>query len=268
LAFGALHKGDAVAFAFNRKRSWLNAFLVCFVPVEALAAPISYTVDPTQSVLTLSGALGGQPFQSQVSGSLAASYVGTITGNRDFASGTLQITGGNIAAQNGGSYAPPEIVPAPGNYGVFQAITPSDDDSYFVAVVHDFSFSLSSPLINSISSIDVSQLSATISSGEVDYTDVDPPTLEGGFSSAAMTGSLQFASGFGSVVDLGNTETLTIPIETVLVIDLNGGPLDTQLSGEIVATAALPEPTSVAIFLCGLLAVFYYRPRRCVGPIR
>jgi hypothetical protein len=65
---------------------------------QSVAAPVTYTLVPSQSVLSLSGNLFGFPFLEQKAGSLTAQYSGTITadlsgGVLTFGSGTSIMAG-------------------------------------------------------------------------------------------------------------------------------------------------------------------------------
>ena len=147
--------------------------------------------DPARSSLTISGTYAGVPFEGQVgfADSLTASYGGTISAERDFVGNSLQITGGNITAQEGGEYAPFGLA---ANYGIDTA----NLNSLFNAI-RNFDFSMSSPVITGPSSFDGSQVAAKITSGLFDHFQFDFITTPGGIISGAyttdqMSGSLTF----------------------------------------------------------------------------
>jgi hypothetical protein len=220
-------------------------FCACSASV-ALGDDVAYTIDPTRSSIAVSGTWGSIPFIAvpEVEGvipdndPLTTSYTGSISANRDFGLGTLQLTGGSISAEDNGAYLPSL---QPGNYGFASSLA----FSQWVAV-RDFVFSLSSPFITSPSSFDSSTISAGIHSGQVDYTLINylsRPQNEDD-SSVSFVGPLPLATGTAFLIDNGNIETLTIPIETDLEIQANDRPLALHFSGEIVATATVPEPGS------------------------
>jgi hypothetical protein len=72
---------------------------------RALAAPLVFTVDDSQSQIALSGKIAGYPMTSQGAGSLAATYSGNI--NADVAGSTIQFTGSStIIAKTNGVWQP------------------------------------------------------------------------------------------------------------------------------------------------------------------
>jgi hypothetical protein len=81
------------------------------------------------------------------------------------------------------------------------------------------------------------------------------------FASSPVSGSLVFAPGSASLTYVEDVETLTIPISTNISVDIAGLgipdepiPLEVQISGNIVATAAIPEPVSLGLFaMSGLI---------------
>jgi len=243
------------------------------------ATQITYTIDPTQSVLTGSGTYFGEPLQTitilngvdpSPTGSnilysgFTVSYAGTITADRDTLADTLTITGGNVAAQDNSFLDTLDIPNAPTakNYEFGLNTFPANSNDFlFQGVIANFSFSVSSPLINSPTAFDASQLTSNIASGQFFGVQDTLEGLGGGLEqgasydfSAPVLGNLAFASGSGSLIDFGGVETLTIPINTDVIIQANGEPLDLNLSGEIVATTAIPEPGSLGLLAAsGLL---------------
>ena len=59
--------------------------------------------------------------------------------------------------------------------------------------------------------------------------------------------------------DSGTLETLTLPINADLSLQVNGVPRDLNLSGEVIATTAVPEPASVAVLVSSGLLVLRFR---------
>ncbi len=72
-------------------------------------------------------------------------------------------------------------------------------------------------------------------------------------------------AGAGTITDLGGLDRkLTIPINMVLALDISGIVLNASVTGQVVAYATVPEPSSFALLgLSGIgLAVQVYRRRR------
>jgi hypothetical protein len=259
-----------------RRRMWLEidwawvvliAFLgIAFPTLPAWGASITYTVDPTQSLLTLSGSFNGQAFQGEGTSGLTASYSGTITADRDFGQNNIQLIGGNIAAENSGMFVslPSETAPADYEFETSGSGGIESENSLFS--VSSFSFSLSSGPIISPISFDTSELSATIDSGELYSGEIIYSSFAGvapmGYFNppSSITGNLAFASASGSLADTGNVETLDIPVNTDLVVNIGGSPLTLQLSGTIVATSTIPEPASLALLAPAVFFMFRRGP--------
>src|SRR5208283_85513 len=186
------------------KRHHLIGLLLaaCAWPAANVCADvITYTVDPTRSSLTISGTYEGDPLQPQpgVAGSLTTSYTGTITADRDFIGNMLEITGGSIDAQTDGG-----VSASGADDYAFTGLS-----GHFGGSVVGFTFSISGPAIGFPSSFDISQLLATIGSGEID-------TVSGGsggggrsFGLLPMTGTLALTSGPATLAEIGGIETLT-----------------------------------------------------------
>lgn len=239
---------------------------------DARADVITFTVDPTQSSLSISGTFNGLPLypQSGVANPLTTAYSGTITAEHNFAENSLQITGSNIIGNANGSSSPINISPvALSNYGFSSPfiVLPGRPEGppQMVGALLAFSFSLTSPAITSPSSFDASQIAGTIESGKFEYelflyNQGLVTTFYSTDGSGAAAGGLSFAAENGSLVDTGGIETLTIPISTEYTIEASGQPLVVDLSGTIVATAPVPEPSSLA--LLGLSTISLTARRR------
>jgi hypothetical protein len=258
------------------KPAGLIAAAICnCTAIPAHADDVTYIIDPARSALIASGTFSGQTLQTNQFGSsddpvihdgFTAAYTGTITVSRNLLTGAVQITSAVITAQDNPYFSSsPPSPPVPSNYSFF--ISPfggSSNDNpspLFEANVRDFSFSLVSPQIASPTSFDVSQLSATITSGRVDYATVYGFGLNEieNDSSAPIAGNLPIASATTSLAD--PTGTLSIPIDTDLDVQLYGSPLALHLSGTIVATIA-PEPATAALLIPAALLVRRTRARK------
>jgi hypothetical protein len=233
----------------------------CAVRTTARGEQVTYVVDPSRSSLTISGTYAGEVFQAEegFGDSLTASYGGTITADRDFGSETLQITGGTVAAIEGGAYAPFEL---PSDYGI--DTTTLDG---FIAI-RNFGFSISSPLIGAPESFNSSLLTAAITMGLLDHYQIFvhvPGSATAGYATDPMTGGLVLDDGTASLRDSNGIETLVIPVSTNLSISRLGTgsfTLELHFSGTIVAVAAVPEPVSIGTMLLGIVAIAVRRPRR------
>jgi hypothetical protein len=280
-----------LAAALAASISVIGLFL-CADPA-ASAATVTYTLDPSRSVLTVSGAYAGQVVQTMkyvsadtnavLATGLSTSYAGTITANRDTNANTLQITGGNIAAQFNGfiSYSTGDPdAPLLNNYVFFidpfgpppsalEAYPAWGPSSYqFWAAIGNFSFSPVSSTISDPADFDASQISATVSSGQFEGAIVTINPLPSGMGdtssafSAVIPQNLTFASGGASLEDADGVETLSVSVSTDLAIPVNGQTLNLSFSGDIIASALVPEPSSLALVVTS--ALLLQRRRRVI----
>jgi hypothetical protein len=156
----------------------------------------------------------------------------------------------------------------PANFGI-----ETDSGSFLLSAIRDFAISLSSPNKTRASSFDVSQITAEITSGQVNYFSDSASQLPGGpfngvDAATPIAGSLLFQPGAGAIVDASDIETLSIPFAAGLSIDSIDlgmpGAFDTSLelnlTGTIVATTAVPEPALFG-FLAGSILFCLRRPR-------
>ena len=240
--------------------------LIVFPGAAASATEVTYTVDPTQSVLTLSGTYLGDPLSTSIYGStedpvisdgFVISYAGTITADRDFSADTLTINGGNIVAGNN-TYidnTSPGLPNAPPDrnyliYGGSMIIEYSGlwSGNSLLGTITGLSLSPSSPVITSPDAFNASEVSIA-SSGEfycqVTTADNSPPSTSN--EDSPTPSSLALGSEYGSLTDSNGLETLSIPLDTDFTLDAGGNPVSVNLSGDIVATAVIPEPASLSL---------------------
>jgi hypothetical protein len=248
----------------------LIAIVVCTWPAAAaFAAEVTYTVDPSQSMLTASGTIDGRILLGQqvesvgpdgsliTYQSLVTSYTGTITADRDTSAKTLQITGGNIVAQNNGPFSGPYYNPPLADYGVAVGD--------FSGAVRNFSFVLSGPVMPSSGSFDAAELSGMITSGEFDFSiaSFNGEVLSVDDFSSPIVGDLTLASANASITDADGVETIAIPVNTNFITEVTDPavfsaplPLYLDLSGVIVATSEVPEPAILELLaISGLFLI-------------
>jgi hypothetical protein len=225
---------------------WIVLALAGLTPETVLGDIVTYTVDPTRSILTASGTYAGETLGPQLTQSIddnqiifngfIISYGGNIIADRNILANTLQITGGTVSAQS--------------SYAVSAASSDDPTSAFFLGDISDFSFSPLSDLITSPANFDASKIYSQISSGQLNFSLLNSPpnTIPTSFSgSLPVGGNLPFASGVASLVDADGSETLTVPVDTEFTTDVDGSLLVLNLSGDIVATLVVPEPGALAI---------------------
>lgn len=250
-------------FRLKNRVVFLSAGLAAAVCCSsAMAAMVTYIVDSSQSELTASGStLGGTVLlEPQAPGSLATSYSGTI--DADLLVTTFQFVGGTVDADVSGDYIPgPGGVggPSPGDYGGLL------DGGFLGRVdgaVRDSTFELGSGLLARTGEALVGGTSLTLNDGAMDY--VGSGALAGvwGSEGIAGLGAVNMASSDPTLTDDGLTETLTIPIVASVLFQLDTDPpldMTFMLTGTIVATRVVPEPTTLSLITLGGLALLRRR---------
>jgi hypothetical protein len=232
---------------------------------------VTYTIDPAESALTLTGQLTDNTASQQSSGSLFTSYSGSIVADRGAT--TIQFPGGSaLNAAVSGNYFPDNDGfddTDPGDYG---RTAPGPFGTTAFEAIRDLVFDLFD---------DTSGLGATVAANgsfpstsfglEIDDGESDTMFGLGGNPDNSLIGKgTANSSGLGSssVVVNGDIETLTLKIST--------GPIGYNVSqsgdstlvftGTIVATRTIiPEPGSVALAAVSAAGMLLGRRRRRRG---
>jgi len=264
--------------------------MTSFLLVASNASALTFTIDPAQSSLSLTGMFGGLPLSPQAAGGDVTSYSGTLDVNMDnvVAPNTIKFVGGSAVAAVNGVWLPNDVLddpgapgcvpsalncggdepnaipgdadpgdPAPGNYGLEIFIPgaifgqPNASATAFAAV-RDGVFSLTSGLEPVVAGSFASTQTLTFGSGQFDSnlssTIIGLDDGAGSDSLAGDTGDNGAANGTYSVV--GNVITLTVPLDLTL-----GTGVTLQYAGQLVATAQVPEPSSLLLLVLGSLAL-------------
>jgi hypothetical protein len=219
------------------------------------ASPILFTLNQGQSSLTFSGTVSGFTVAPQSTGSLTASYAGTLETAYDPTASTLLFlapasagAAGTITATNSGSYAP-ALNGAGGsalaNYG-------GTLDAGFLGTVNvavrglEVSLSTLAPQALSGSgstfSFTSSQTLALIGTSGMDYaaTGILASQIGAGHQSLANQSNSNRA-GPGTFQDKGNgSYLLTVPVDLTVSTQVNGQTATFSISGSLQASATLP----------------------------
>lgn len=242
-----------------KRLSLLYGLFILPLPVfvhNALSAPSSFTVSPTQTQITLSSHIDAYgelsaPVTPQEAGSLTAAYGGTI--NVAISASTIQFTGSSlIAAQT--NALPQQPAPggiagsAPADYGGL-----AQENLFFYMIkmnlaLRNVVLDVTSPALTvADNNFPVSQLQFLFSSNvteTIDYLD-----NIGDAGTANLTGtSVDAASTSASLMVTNGMQILTIPVNMTFTQGsgaLDGTTLD--MVGQIVATQPLVAPTIVSI---------------------
>jgi hypothetical protein len=191
-----------------------------------------------QSVLVLSGAIGGAAIQEQGHGALSTTYFGTFEADIDEANGTIVFNqmGNDFCAANTGNWAPlsdGSDGTAPAIYGI-----QADVSGLFVAAIRDYHMNADtggSALTlyqNSDGSFGfASSQTIAISAGTGTYSH---PTLgHGPIDVSGLNGPNQAAD--GSLIDYGNgTVRITIPISVSYSTTIGGVDCTWNIDGQVV----------------------------------
>lgn len=204
----------------------IRFFLLCALFGEHQMEAAVFTVDSSQSQLSLSGQIGGYTLTSQATGSLTTSYKGSI--NVEVAGSAIRFTGSStIPAITNGIWRPAlggNLGVAPADYGA-QASIPFSGTGYGAGrnIVLDIT---SSPLALTGTNYDSSKLTISMptNSGAVfDYmagTQKGSAPLYGSSTNAVATGS--FISTNGDLVKLVVQINMTIAGTNGTVLNFTG----------------------------------------------
>jgi hypothetical protein len=247
----------------------LSLSVVAGAAQSAQATVYSYTIDPQQSSLTITGELTGNFASQQTPGSLTTSYSGTIVA--DVGGGKIGFNGGSsiVAALQPSNQEPDaDALPgdAPANYGRSSS-GPSGTPS--VEAIRDLTLDMlddtfGDGIVMTAGNFPSSSLVPKLAQANSDvlYGNYQVETDLSG-----KTTSNSSAGGLSSLEQVGQTETLTLKISSGPVL-YNVDPLsqfdDSSISftGTLVATrTVVPEPASAATLL-GISAVGFIRRRR------
>lgn len=229
--------------------------LVLAVTQQALAVPVSFTIDPTRSSIRVNTdptvntsnptgdvtKLAAVAVTEQTPGSGTDTYSGTIAA--DETAGVLTFSGGSsiVAALNTAGPPPytPTAFPGTDNYGIKTITATPTTGGVIFAALRNTVFDLTAGTVQD----------ALIPSG------VNLQVLPGAFASVTLFGSLGTAGAgadstgvAASLTTSGGIETLTLPITRI-----TGTSAHIVLIGQIVATRPVPEPSTIA--LAGMAAV-------------
>lgn len=228
----------------------------------ALAAPITFNIDPQLSSLTFSlGAAGVGKFTSaQTPGADTSALFGTL--DTELEVGSVQfLTTGNV------QFSPQALPQSPlpnGLPGTAQAQFGLNAAAFAlsgtIAGRNFLGDATSSPIALAGTSFDASQLTVNLLSGDVDYNLVFMGSPVVGRSTENFP-ALNTLNG-GTLVSNGSMLTLTVPIHVEGSFSLQGLRITPVYSGIIVATASVPEPSSWMLLAVGGLSILIFTRHR------
>jgi hypothetical protein len=226
--------------------SGILSFGMVFFLDRALAGAVVFTIDSSQSQISLSGKIAGFPLTAQGAGSLMTTYSGNI--NADVAGSTIQFTGSSaIIAKTNGVWQP-AVGGASGSaladYGA-QANLSFFGTGYGAA--RNIVLDLTSPLLTLTgTNFDSTALVfsfATSSASSFDYY----TSLKHGTLSLTGNSTNSVANG-ASLTTNGNVMKLVIQINAQFAFTLlNAGDTPLDLTGQIVATNLMTAAASLNI---------------------
>jgi hypothetical protein len=209
---------------------------------RTVLSPVDFLEVQSQSILSLSGTIGGVDFQQQGTGSLTTTYFGDFHADVDLGNGTIRFigAGNDFCAANTGSWAPL----ADGGSGTATAIYGLQADiggTAWLAAIRDFHLRADGTPLALYPNADgsfgfASTEPITINAGSGTYS---PPSM--GHSQLNLGGlGAQDQAGDGTLVDNGSTLRVTVPIDITVNTTIGGLPATLHIQGAIVGSATAP----------------------------
>jgi hypothetical protein len=230
--------------------------------VSSPASTLTFAIDQNASSLTLAGLIAyhyptptdpGVPSNAQAPGSLSDLWGGTLTAN--FSGGVLTFTGGSVITAALNPSAP--FIGNPGhttgidNYGVWASglisVGSLSVTGSYQGLVLDI------PAGTAQDGAAPLGMSLSFTGGGLEYSYNIPALGGAGTGTSLMQGSggtgANTTLGLVSLTTVGDEMTLTLPIQ----FQTTGGTGRVEdWSGQIVAVATIPEPSTVTVALLGL----------------
>lgn len=239
----------------------------------AIAAPVTFQIDPTQSSLTLSATVDFPPIgllPSTPQGAFFPTHIGTSLGDSSSYSGTIkadvsntiQFTGGSLidasVTSNALGWAPTTGGGPPGQTLPTLTFVPADYGFSFAglvfASVENITFDLSSAVIPIVGGNFAGPQSMPVNGGSLNYTDIAGGTILSPGSSSLIGLPLSNPVG-GSVAAVGPLLKLTLPVNISQGVVIDGTPVTLLISGQLVALQSVPEPSTWLMLGLGVLGI-------------
>jgi len=232
------------------------------VAVSSQAAMLTFNVDQGASYLNLSVLVAylypsptdaGLTSNPQATGSLSDLWGGTITA--DLTGGVLTFTGGSVIAASQNPSAPfvgnPTHTTGIDNYGIWSAGLISVGTLSITGSYQGLVLDIPAGTVHNGAA--PSGMSLSFTGGAIEYSGFSP-ALGGAFvGTSAMAGGggigANITAGLVSLTTAGTTELLILPIQ----FQTTGGSGRVEnWSGQIIALATIPEPSTITVALLGL----------------
>lgn len=259
--------------------------LLLALAAQSQAAVVEFTIDPALSALAIVSqtSLFGTPLTTtpQAPTSLSTSYSGSIFA--DVTPTTIQfVAGTSLVAGNSGAWLPGtdySNYPAdlddpngyvntslPANYGIVTDLTPlgavGGKQGLSPSAIRDLAISLldAAPKSLTAGSFDEAGTATDFTAGTIYYSSGGlPPTTN--LATTVFPDPLADAPGGGTLSIVGNQYMLTLPISFTVSYPVNFLANTTSYSGTIVATAPVPEPSSLALLVLAAGGFTFWRKR-------
>jgi len=225
------------------------------------AGPVTFTIDPARSSITLSGSLsnselGTSAFAAQGTGSLTTSYTGSILA--DLSPPNIQFPGGSMIQANTNGIWKPAIGggngSAPADYGG-QIVKALEITAYFAG--RNFLLDVSSPQTTLTNGgfdsglLAVTFLTNTTPAPSTDYSVTVPlDSSENTNGTLSLTGTSTNSPNTAYLTNSGGALALFMPVSITNVLTNSSGLVTVILKGTVVATAPAstwPLPLSVGL---------------------
>ena len=227
----------------------------------AFGAAVTFNLDSSQSYITLSGTVAGQPLTTQGPGSLTTHFSGTVNATLDNTSSPTQITitSSTLNALVSGQWRPL----AGGTDGTADADLGGSTSGALSGNVAVRNFGVTGVTAAAVSvsgnQFVSTSLQFTLKTGStVDYR---VSTFLGPSSGAKDIGGIHTnnIAGPGTITSAGTTTTLQIPLDFYIVLSISSQPVILHCVGAVVSTATVQPPADTTAPTLAILSPTNYQ---------
>jgi len=229
----------------------------------AFGAAVTFNLDSSQSYITVSGTVAGQPLTTQGPGSLTTHFSGTVDSTLDNTASPTQITitGSTLDATTSGQWHPL----AGGADGVADADLGGSTSG---SLITSGNVAVRNFVVNGVTATAVPVTGNQFVSTGIQFTlnagstvDYRVTTILGSSSGTKALGGIHTnnIAGPGTITRAGSTTTLQIPLDFYIVLSISSQPVILHCVGAVVGTATVQPPPDTTAPTLAILSPTNYQ---------